>query len=984
MSHFSDFRFRVRAMACFSAIVALFFLFSINTAFAEDPLNCKGVMSGISLDGNSNSGNTSFEEGRSVDLSIIGLGGSGYAPSTLRYAACVDDVESTWSDVADDDKYSVRGYAWNDNIGFVSYFCNGATGDKKNETISCGNYDYGVQIGVANSGGAGKRQLKGYAWNEAFGYINFYCNAGTDGMGNACGAFNYGVTRDEATGNLSGYAFSQAGIYMNYSGTNMQFDQIKPVISWCNNKPYACVEVRPSLDDLDFSLNPGLEKSYKLADGTDGYEIHLFLREPDGVTPLIDANYRVDEFFTSLNFAWTDTVKLDQRADASKKVGTYFNDKETPFTDAINRNGAIVYKPITGLSRDLALVNCVGGKEKVFKRDPADASHYILCGKISSKASTYDGNMSYTTSLNPPVLISNEMFLYNYANVLKTNIEFNKLLLNSITYSLKNAAGTFVKNSEVIYPNGVTGLSFKFRPLFELNTLYANDHEDRIVGYRGIPVNFKIGSRFLGSAVPAHAIALFLDYDTDQTAGSCSGLNSLFKFDFSYELDGTTEKADPKNSFSGLNYSSFSSPIDLIGVPTIEDDGESLPCDTAQGPGLYSLINYKIPGDSLARSVYYYANKIPRLAGDVIGNPAAVVYGLVYLQTSFTPSKEVESTQLGGSVNTDTIRRTVQANLKKYVLGKTVNSSASACTVSSVENRTVAGCTSDKSYKFDVKNESVLYFKRSNVIMSDSAEWTKTKIIIADGGNIFIDKDLYTADMTNKRLYLVAFRNHDQTVAQAGNIYIHPDVKNIDAVIVADGAVYSYSGDKTAAGINSTTGQPIWSSYSQMITVLKNQFLLRGGIYSRNTIGGADMDTPKSGKIGEAKTFLLLGGGDTVEIADRIKAQVEDLNYLRFLRMGVEMDQYGYPVDQACDKGLTNEDVQKIFEGEDVLGADGVTLCDGINAVAEPPDGDLVPPSDPTVYARGLDSTKDFGPVYIIKVAPLKDSFLFADSGSLN
>ena len=313
-------------------------------------------------------------------------------------------------------------------------------------------------------------------------------------------------------------------------------------------------------------------------------------------------------------------------------------------------------------------------------------------------------------------------------------------------------------------------------------------------------------------------------------------------------------------------------------------------------------------------------------------------------------------------------------------------------------------CTKDHYKKFDVGDEHVLYFKNSDVTialddkMGNVGTFSGKWVIANDGGNIFIDKDIYNAYTTDKFMVLLSFSdlntsNIDEYYS-TGNVYIAPckvdgkaGVKNIQAIIIADGTIFSY--DKNKSTLNAK-GEPQWNSYADRVNALNCQLLIEGSVYSDNTIGGADLD-----KVENPKEYLLLGDGTVLKLPvsweDRIRAQLYDFNYLRTFRLDLEIGENGCPIDQKCGKALCAEDIKKIANGETVCGdyescdpngdADQKDACDGINPFekfsAAMPEGDLFLPGNSEKSAKELDPDTDIDPVYIYqRLAPSK-SFVF-------
>ncbi len=212
----------MKKILLFALSLMLFPVLGSQGVFAEDDLECTGRIKGETtidpLEANFNGGVTTFNDAgdlKLVDLSVmLGAGVMGYAPSREAAACTISDQDEPFMPISPG-QYGVKGFAWNTNLGFISMYCDGAAAPYNNLGYACGNFKYGVKLGVEATYGApaGKRPLLGYAYNDVLGYINFSCNAGKDVYGNACGGVNYGVFRDSA-GNLEGHAYTTAGIYL--------------------------------------------------------------------------------------------------------------------------------------------------------------------------------------------------------------------------------------------------------------------------------------------------------------------------------------------------------------------------------------------------------------------------------------------------------------------------------------------------------------------------------------------------------------------------------------------------------------------------------------------------------------------------------------------------------------------------------------------------------------------------------------------------
>mgnify|MGYP001619754092 CR=1 FL=1 len=171
--------------------------------------------------------------------------------------------------------------------------------------------------------------------------------------------------------------------------------------------------------------------------------------------------------------------------------------------------------------------------------------------------------------------------------------------------------------------------------------------------------------------------------------------------------------------------------------------------------------------------------------------------------------------------------------------------------------------------------------------------------VVSKGCNIFIDSNLRTPIGGSGRLGIIALQ--DLTIPgeqKGGNIYVCGRVTDIEANLVADGALMSYGNatdattpcEKTPANkkddlLDSATGYPNFgymdfaTAVSNNITTvrefLRNQLTIWGSLVSNNTYGGSvSADNPPP-------TEYVLGDGSK---GTQEEARLFDLNYLRYAK----------------------------------------------------------------------------------------------------
>lgn len=129
------------------------------------------------------------------------------------YEACV----STTSETSQGKKYfPAKGWAWDDNLGWVSFVCDGIV----NGDISCGGYEYKTKIDTTTG------IFSGYAWGDGTGWLQFnwacpVTPAGVTPVVTQADCDDSYVKLDFATGELSGWAWSDNVGWFDFSGVNV-------------------------------------------------------------------------------------------------------------------------------------------------------------------------------------------------------------------------------------------------------------------------------------------------------------------------------------------------------------------------------------------------------------------------------------------------------------------------------------------------------------------------------------------------------------------------------------------------------------------------------------------------------------------------------------------------------------------------------------------------------------------------------------------
>lgn len=124
---------------------------------------------------------------------------------------------------------------------------------------------------------------------------------------------------------------------------------------------------------------------------------------------------------------------------------------------------------------------------------------------------------------------------------------------------------------------------------------------------------------------------------------------------------------------------------------------------------------------------------------------------------------------------------------------------------------------------------------------------TGQRVVLVDGGNIQINQNIDYSG-SDKTLVLIARRTNNS----GGNIFIHPNVTRIDAILIADGAVMNAETNNSSTTTSTTTIRN-WIDHANILT---NRLTINGRIYSFNTRGGS-LDTSLAPLTANGRYFDL-------------------------------------------------------------------------------------------------------------------------------
>lgn len=112
-------------------------------------------------------------------------------------------------------------------------------------TNSCSKSNYQVSLNKTTN------ELEGYAWGENIGWVSFNCNTGGSEGGNVCATSNYKVTIDSDTGEWGGYAWSENFGWISFNCETGSVSQT----SVCSTSNYKVQDSRTTEGILQYKFN---------------------------------------------------------------------------------------------------------------------------------------------------------------------------------------------------------------------------------------------------------------------------------------------------------------------------------------------------------------------------------------------------------------------------------------------------------------------------------------------------------------------------------------------------------------------------------------------------------------------------------------------------------------------------------------------------------------------------------------------------------
>lgn len=890
--------------------------------------------------------------------------------------------------------YTVRGWVWNDNLGWVSFDCEDWTDVPRPLAMGGGVFAAGEVCGLTGNYSTEVDfygYFHGYAWSTVMGWIQFDWEY--DGVVGSCDETGVDLTKP-----CDGYYLARTGgeipkgrVLDNYMGrvdvdaSGVGDDTKGKFWGWAWNDAVGWVSFNEAF---------GIENTTGVGDDHDDEIWH-------------PVSLRGELLFTPRAGEWADPAETDDAvvvwADGEDKYILKIKFRTYPFglTDYLPRvnaacvdDGIVAIYSSTGMSGDTSLV---AGDVYIEDDDlvPANDGHLSYdqindAGEVAkSTVENYidpvvvAGEEFSLVEFTSPVPTSNvngyldgftfmsydnpsNKYQYNFKSVdLKVDACLGGVALNELIFlglgedenydwaDVDGAEDRYLKFKPAVFMAGMTqngqrvvkgqrNTEAQFDMLFQRSERFE---EEAVIEFElGVTgMNYVEGENKYGNILDATGFVDNADFHFvfDQPCMARGEAGDLVcgageKF---FGADGVYDYLDIPVGYLALNKEFFTDvndwdletkPYILKGMPVLRP-GESA-ASFVLGPVVDARrIRYTFEGNNIV----YISDKLGR--GEAVSNPVAEITGTISATAGIVEVQTGQSVLNVGNITTNVLRNTIFQNvvaLRRGLAGDVWKMDGDDGDVVLAEDWTASQSGVEKGLK--IFNSQVFYFKRDGggavaLVLRNGGSagdneinWSgdvsaAERTVIVEGGNIFIDDDLGD----DEQIGLVAMKDASGV---GGNIYIHPDVTRVNAVIFADGLLTSYDGDRgnieaTAANGNTYPVPQVnvdgklkckddlgADKIVLVDEVFHNQLYIKGSITSKNTIGGSDKLVPIIGTGEELSTVVM----------DRMIAKFYDLNFLRYYRLEFEMDAGGSLV---CE---TSGDFNCEYEHLDVAGGGDV------------------------------------------------------------
>jgi hypothetical protein len=630
----------------------------------------------------------------------------------------------------------LEGWVWNDNLGWVSLYCTGGAGDKgQNLGIGCGSHKYKVDF--KTSGGVWPNYtnvtMSGYAWGDNIGWISFdskFHQMSPMASGASRGLISPSSSADDR------HAWAETVGWLDWSGVWFHWEDTDPpvvdpdvlkYISICSSKdliPYVLITDPKCTCDLDGTC-PVIVDENKIPDanGIDKYDIEI---------PFVDNNVKIPD--TRIEQCDATSVSLTQTTVGGKE---YCARMELTWEDGVDYNQTLstsqnqTANPFgtsnTGATRKPIGYALFGGSAPDFVYVPGSE---LWGANVKSFAPTSERN-SFDGMENEKFYFSPDLSGYNPTLTGQNVLKLKELKLLFFKYGVGGAQGECIygniKDGKCEMRNYMKagGTTLSFNPLLSADKL-SYMQGDKALNF----INITSPDLALNFSYNAKVKPEANNYSLEMKAGLQD--DAVYRMKFINKTFPVSPGDESKDAADSL----FATIGAGIKQAQLFADSLGTTFSPNAGPYVYTIAKYVTGG----HDIQYFSTKLPRVKAGLLLNPVAKIQGNVYVTDLGQKASDVSLRSLG-NVSSNLRREAVVRNVARYLSGYAVPLSTGVSqTVSTGDISAIAGLNELVNDKvFYVKDANLTI-----ECPGGSCTFNKNVTFIVENGNIFVNSDLRT------------------------------------------------------------------------------------------------------------------------------------------------------------------------------------------------------------------------------------------------
>jgi len=807
-----------------------------------------------------------------------------------HYAACVY-MSGSVPTTADPQK--LKGWVWDDNLGWISLFC-GDEGHafKSNLDVACGTQDYEVDFAltsIVTRPNYGSVKMSGWAWGDNVGWIKFD-NTSTDAgvqLSTIPSGGSRGLVDPAAASPQKGnFVWADSVGWFDFSGVKFNWSSTSsvPKIYLCSSKDVGC-----TCNLAGSCPVPLTSAQIPKADNTENWYVNIIPFDganiASGSIDFTCANTAYAMTATNpygtgkayalcIQFNWVDSVDFNQIQKTSQDgpggSAAQFN---------VNNNGAVQNKPfvLTDLTSDY-LGTGGYGKTITSYAPTSDRNIYAAEGFANEKFYYMDPNDGVHTNL--PNLYNADLVGQNNLTLSALRVMFFKYKTGGAPadciYGYLDPSGTGTCSTQFYVGGAVGPKLLSFKPLVEVTSLGQN-----------------IGSKVLNYLNLTYGTPAQIDYTVVDNGGTNGGFKVFFKTGLEngvgdYIINFVTSALQvipPLNAF-------ITSPATASYFINLDADPNNPPSSTPADE--YPFFSTRIQYNVGVKAISYWGAKLPRIKAGILKNPVAKVAGNIYGTGLSKKALDVDINSLG-NVASNFKRGNALENLNKYERGTKADMAHPATGDQTINIETGAGMDQLTA----LAPNKLFYLKNGNLTIEcelfngGDCKPSSTYTFIVENGSIILKNNIRPTG--NNQIGLVAFKDLNSDDTGQGNLYVYSRVVDIlNTQVYLDRLMMSCDDLCTHTGFSGdiNAGWPTFTDDYDRQAKLLNQLRFAGTISSLNGFGNAtgvkkyDEFGAEINPLTTPSHYASIGGASHSDGLAR--ARTADLNFLRYYGPGLQ------------------------------------------------------------------------------------------------